>query len=107
MTAVFSQTIGHFAVPHVYTLLCVVLLSLRAHMAPYSTVTPSPSKYSAWQAAKKMLRCDRQQLGGASLQNKQVASPTSGLSRKEYLERDCEQESPSSKKSSPLKMRCS
>ena len=107
MTAVFSQTIGHFAVPHVSTLLCVVLLSLRAHMAPYSTVTPSPSKYSAWQAAKKMLRCDRQQLGGASLQNKQVASPTSGLSRKEYLEKDCEQESPSSKKSSPLKMRCS
>ena len=42
MTAVFSQTIGHFAVPHVSTLLCVVLLSLRAHMAPYSTVTPSP-----------------------------------------------------------------
>ena len=74
MTAVFSQTIGHFAVPHVSTLLCVVLLSLRAHMAPYSTVTPSPSKYSAWQAAKKMLRCDRQQLGGASLLDTNLTS---------------------------------
>ena len=46
MTAVFSQTIGHFAVPHVSTLLCVVLLSLRAHMAAYSTVTSPPPQVS-------------------------------------------------------------